>query len=300
MVKRILIVDGDVIAFKAAAAAQQELRDEAGYLTPFANKAMGEAVVHNMLWGLKRGLEADDMVVFVSAPTNFRHQIAEDYKGTRNYDILSRPLLLGHLKQYLRDEFGAAHLENLEADDAVSLAATSGLPDFRPDEAVERVVVGRDKDFKCIPGKHHQLNDITPSGKMIVRDISQEEADRWHMFQTLKGDAIDGYSGCPACGDVKANSIVYPEDGIWRRLVAQPYVKRAGVNKGQATTKWTEEPCADLWAVVVSHFERQGLTEQDALTQARLAHLLRAGEYDFRTGEVTLWTADKLTSALKG
>ena len=35
--------------------------------------------------------------------------------------------------------------------------------------------------------------------------------------------------------------------------------------------------------------EKQGLTEEDALLQARVARILRDGEYDYNKEEVVLW-----------
>jgi DNA polymerase-1 len=40
---------------------------------------------------------------------------------------------------------------------------------------------------------------------------------------------------------------------------------------------------------VVAAFESKGLTEEDALVQARVARICRASDYDFKTKEVKLW-----------
>jgi len=42
-----------------------------------------------------------------------------------------------------------------------------------------------------------------------------------------------------------------------------------------------------MWPVVVAAFEKQGLTEDDALVQARLARILRPNDYDGES--ITLW-----------
>ena len=41
--------------------------------------------------------------------------------------------------------------------------------------------------------------------------------------------------------------------------------------------------------VIIRGRGEAGLTEEDALVQARVARILRANEYDFGTGEVKLW-----------
>ena len=87
-----------------------------------------------------------------------------------------------------------------------------------------------------------------------VVPITKQAADRFHLYQTLVGDSADGYKGCPGIGPVKAERIV---DGGWEAVVGA-YVK-------------------------------VGLTEEDALHQARLARILRSGEYDTLLHEVKLW-----------
>ncbi len=38
--------------------------------------------------------------------------------------------------------------------------------------------------------------------------ITLAEADRYHLYQTLVGDATDGYPGCPGVGEVAANKVL--------------------------------------------------------------------------------------------
>ena len=46
------------------------------------------------------------------------------------------------------------------------------------------------------------------------------------------------------------------------------------------------------WARVVRTFESRGLTEEDALVQARVARILREGDYDFAERQPILWSPD--------
>ncbi len=43
------------------------------------------------------------------------------------------------------------------------------------------------------------------------------------------------------------------------------------------------------WELVVKAYEKQGLFEHDALQQARVARILRHGDYNMSTGEVKQW-----------
>lgn len=90
--------------------------------------------------------------------------------------------------------------------------------------------------------------------------ISEKEADYFHLYQTLVGDNTDGYKGCPGIGPKTAS-----------RLLDE----------------------AANWDTVVNAYEKAGLTEEDALVQARVARILRASDYDQSTQEPILWTPTK-------
>jgi DNA polymerase-1 len=79
------------------------------------------------------------------------------------------------------------------------------------------------------------------------------------MFQTLVGDTSDGYKGCPGVGKVKAEKLLAGNDKLY-------------------------------WEIVRATFEKAGLTEQDALTQARLARILRFSDWDNEKKEPILWS----------
>lgn len=289
----LLLVDGDVIAFTAASVSQRPYEDRYGFVYDVAHKPEGEAVVENMLHGLKSLLGSDRMVVVLSDPEdNWRLGVWEGYKGNRK--DARRPFLLDYLKQYLRDKHGAFHWPSLEADDTLGilLTAPDGYSEYG--SKADRILVGRDKDFLTVPGRYHRLKDITASRKPIIRDSTPWEATRWHMMQTLAGDRVDGYPGCPGIGMERAERII--DDP--QLLVRQLGVITRGINKGKACDKWVPEPSRDYWQVIVSNYRKAGATEEDALRTARLAHILHWEDYDADTGSITLWTPSrKLTGA---
>ena len=142
------------------------------------------------------------------------------------------------------------HGTTIEADDYIGIALTSpGGEDL--------VAVSIDKDFKQVPGRHMHM--FTPS--VGIRTVTQEMGDWWHMLQTLVGDSADGYPGCPGVGPVKATKIL-------------------------AGCKDTGRP---LWDGVLEAFTERGLSEQDALKQARLARILRRSEWNEKRMVPKLW-----------
>ena len=89
-----------------------------------------------------------------------------------------------------------------------------------------------------------------------MRVVTEEEANFNHLCQTLSGDRTDNYSGIPGCGPITAEKIL----------------------KGNET-----------WAAVSDAYKRAGLTEEDALANARCARICRDGDYTPKTGQVRLW-----------
>jgi len=118
------------------------------------------------------------------------------------------------------------------------------------------IIVSEDKDLATIPG---QL--FNPAKDEEVRTISEFDADYLHMKQTLTGDPVDGYAGLVGCGDKTAEKIL---DGCQTSM--------------------------EMWAAVVNAYSKKKLSEEVALTQARVARICRASDFDFSTGKVILWT----------
>lgn len=287
--ERTLLIDGDVLAFTAASACQYVHEDEFGYVYPVAHKPVGETVLENLMFSIRDAFSATHVRVALTDPKdNWRFEVDPSYKGNRKDN--ARPLLLDYLKSYLKSTYGAEVWPGLEADDVLGILLTE--PQAYPGE---RILVGRDKDFLTVPGKYHRLKDYTPGGKPVVKESTEWQARRWHMCQTLAGDRTDGYPGCPGVGMERAQGII--DDP--KLLVPQQGVITRGVNKGQSVTKWVAEPSTDYWAVIVSNYLKGGATEEDALRTARLAHILHHEDYNRETGEVRLWTPDKLGNISK-
>lgn len=278
--ERTILIDGDTIAFIAASASQHIIENENGYVEPFARRAEGEAIVDNSIQWLSDSLKATHIMVFLSCPAeqNWRLKVDPGYKGNRKKSV--RPLLLQPLKEYLRGKYGAKHFAFLEADDALGIHATS-------DTLVkgDKVVVGRDKDFSTIPGLHFQLKDVDSNGKPIIREVTPLQAQLNHYVQSLAGDAVDGYAGCPSIGMTRAREVVENPD----RLVPKVGVITRGKNKGQEAIKWHSAGPSSVWEAIVSRYEKAGLSEMDAIKTARLAKILLADDYDMETHEVRLW-----------
>jgi DNA polymerase-1 len=240
---RTLLIDADVVAYNAAAACEVATHWGDGYWTWHCEESQVQAAVIDKIEQYREGLDATDVkLCLTDSEGNFRFSVLPSYKGNRKGT--KKPLVLKAIKQWLIEEHEAYFRPGLEGDDCMGILATS--------KAIkgEKIIVSIDKDMKTIPGLY--CRDLT-SG---VVEISEEEADYWHLYQTLTGDTTDGYAGCPGIGPKRAAGI----------LEADP-----------------------SWDAVVRIYEKAGLTEADALQQARVARILRSSDYDFKNKEPILW-----------
>lgn len=250
MSKRVLLIDADVLAYNAAFACEKAVEWEPGYWT--WNVVWDEVVEEfdRQLDEIRETLKGDDFALCLTdSEGNFRHGVLPTYKGFRSK--LRKPIVLKQFKQWLIDERQAYFRPGLEGDDCMGILMTRSNP-----TGEERVIVSIDKDMKTIPGLVCRW-PIEQKPKLVT----PEEADTFHLFQTLTGDVTDGYKGCPGCGPVKAEAIL------------------------------TGSHAAEFgaWAAVVKAYEKAGLNETEALTQARVARILRASDYDFKKKEPILW-----------
>jgi DNA polymerase-1 len=245
MSKTTLLIDADVLAFEASVIAECSVEWKDELWTVHADMALAKARVVNRVEEFKENLKTDNVVLCLSDRANFRRKLYPEYKSNRSKSRL--PIILRQVKQWIIEELGGVMWANLEADDVISILAT----DKAMDE--ETIIVSIDKDFKGVPGIYFDYN------KGEYHQPSEEEADNFHLIQTLMGDATDGFSGVPKIGPVTAKKLLDKE--------------------------------GYTWDTVVKAYEKAGLTEQDALINAWMARLLRADNYCFRTNTIKrLWT----------
>lgn len=202
-------------------------------------------------------LKATKVIVCLTDDVNFRHSVYPDYKGNRS--SVQRPLTLRRVKDFYAENYECYQRPGLEADDCMGILATSSklVPG-------EKIIVSSDKDMQTIPGLL-----FNPRKDKKPRRITQVEADRYFMQQTITGDAVDGYPGCRGLG---------PKC----KFVAELQI---------ATNP------ASMWETVVAAYESKGFTADDALVQARCARILRHTDWDFQARKVRLWTPPINSSA---
>lgn len=247
----ILLIDGDVYAYQAASATENNVTfDGANYVRTGSLPDAVRAFEDTIQTYLNR-FKAASCVIALTDGENFRKGIFPAYKDKRN--PAAKPVTLAPLREHILASHNTYQRPGLEADDVLGILATSTK--ILPAES-RRIIVSFDKDMLTVPGEFWH-------SKWDKRfQITEGEADYRHMVQTLTGDITDGYGGCPGIGPVKAAKLL-----------------EEGVTGGYSA----------MWPVVVKAYEKAGLTERDALTQARVARILRVTDYDFKKKEVKLW-----------
>jgi DNA polymerase-1 len=241
-----LLIDGDIVAYKVSTACEEPVHWGDDLWTLHADAKEGRKQIDEWILRLQDDLDNyTGIAMFLSASSSFRRDVLPTYKANRMSK--RKPMILKEMKKHLRAEWGAEVIDDLEADDLIGMRATSPVSE-------SSIIVSIDKDFKTIPSDLY--NPDKP--ELGVQRIPTEEANYNFMFQTLVGDTTDNYSGCPGVGPVKATKVLGD----------------------------SREPF-DMWSKVLTAYDKAGLSSKHALVQARVARILRHGEYD--NGKVKLW-----------
>ena len=111
-------------------------------------------------------------------------------------------------------------------------------------------IVSPDKDMRQIPGQLYNFDETFT--------VSKEEGAKWHLIQSAAGDQTDGYSGVPGIGVKRATAIFESKGYSWKTLVEM--------------------------------YDEKGYTALTAITNARLARILTADDYDFDKKQPILWS----------
>lgn len=243
---RYALIDGDEVAHVASRVnhASIDWGDGEGVSvdTNAAIRAARDFVKCNM-----EATKSDKVIICLSPRdrNNFRKKVLPTYKGGRSSE---KPEAFWQIIEMFEAEYKTRCFPWLEADDVMGILGTA--------PGVDTVVVSQDKDMATLPVLWYNPR------KQAMRRISEADADRAWFIQTLTGDAVDEYKGCPKVGPVNAAKIV-------------------------------DSTPTDMWAAVVLAFKRAGLTERHALQQARCARILRQDDYNRETGEIRLWDPKK-------
>lgn len=242
-----ILFDADMLAFRASAACEREINWYGDLWTLHADAADAKAAVDDMVQTITDKVLSHynytgeyEIVMCFSDKQNYRKKILPTYKLNRVGK--RKPVCYQGVVEWVKEQFTTCQIDGLEADDCIGILATT--------KGTNAIIISGDKDFKTIPGKFYDFLRDT------YYENTEEQADYWHLYQTLIGDTSDNYKGCPGIGAVTAKKL----------LDADP-----------------------TWKCVLGAFKKKGLSEEEALIQARVARILRASDYDFKARQPIPW-----------
>jgi len=228
MSKYTLLIDGDIVAYRAGFAAEKKVyydmrtppkdggssfsyKKEAlavipqDYLTyerelePLDNALYNcKSLIQTAIDKVSEEFDTEDImyVTFMTGNTevdNFRNKVSSEYKANR--DKLHRPTYLDEIKDYLVRKHSGYLSQGCEADDFFGQASSDA-------KGLGRVpiIASIDKDLKQIAGYHYNFM----SGQ--IEEISEELASVVFWRQMLEGDRVDNIQGIKGIGEVKARN----------------------------------------------------------------------------------------------
>lgn len=222
-----LVLDGDEIAFKTAAACQETFlqykNSETEAIGNFKNKtqfkkfmegtSFNEEIFTSELVAVAEPLpnaintmkstinnlcsrfncHPDNVEIYIGGEGNFRLDLPLPikYKSSRSGE---RPVLLDDLKNYLLNYKGATLVEGMEADDALMIRMVEGY-----NSGKEIIAVTVDKDAMQGAGiLYNPVRDVVYNLENNLGELWEESLKgtgfKWLLFQTILGDSTDTYN----------------------------------------------------------------------------------------------------------
>ena len=240
------ILDGDILAYRAAFWADSEGVDE----------LPGRIAKDIEAWTPKG---CTTVYIAMSCPRdkNYRRCFWPDYKKHR--DDFKSPDSLRYAIECIYDsqDITTRCVNRLEADDLLGIMVSGE----------QCIGVTVDKDLRQIPGWHWN-----PDKEIEPVLISQEQADLQFYTQWIMGDSTDNIWGLWKVGPKKAAKILEttPKDQ-WDSVIYSLYLEE----------DWLKRPVEKTPLVSKEEF---------AIAQARCVRILRTGDYDKDTCQITLWS----------
>jgi len=195
----LLLIDGDIIAYKASVSAETPVNWGDGLWTLHCWEDDVAIRIDDQITKLTEEAPVQDCVVALSDKENYRKELAPYYKANRSKT--RKPMLLQWAREYMASKYNTIIYRRLEADDVLGILGTAN-----PDT----IIWSEDKDLLTIPAKHWI------DGEVVT--ICEEEAKYNFYYQTLVGDSTDNYKGCPSVGSVTANKLL-SQDCSWDSVV---------------------------------------------------------------------------------
>lgn len=245
------LVDADVLFYKMAYRHEEKIQWSEDVTSTTHDAEGARLSLDNFVESLLDQTGCDRALMCMTHAMNFRLDILPTYKHNRKDK--KKPELHRILKSHVLDKYECKVKPWLEADDLLGILG-SRYPD-------KYIICTIDKDLETVPCTLFNWN----KDKKPRRNTEQKANENFYR-QSLIGDPVDGFTGLPGCGPVKAARVLDEVD-------------------------LADE--VEVWAAIVNAFADKGYDEEYALQQARMARILRYTDFDFERNEVIYWQPPK-------
>ena len=202
MTKGKVLIDGDIVAYRAAFATQDLLEKNAkDKVDELMNFIIDETVELPFA-------SAEDFETFLTGRTNFRFDIAKSYPYKGNRKATEKPKYLDTARQHMIEKYDAIVSVDEEADDLIAKGAAA--LDYNC------VVASIDKDMLQLPCWHFNF------GRNEWTEVKPFGGIKFFYHQILTGDRADNIMGLHGIGPKKADKLLqdcHTEDDLWNVIL---------------------------------------------------------------------------------
>jgi 5'-3' exonuclease len=213
------LIDGDIVAYRAAASTENEPLDVCLYRIDDTMRVIKEAC--------KNFLESS---TYLTGTDNFRKVVCPNYKANRKDKI--KPRWLKESRDYLISRHGAEVINGAEADDALGWSQTDNT-----------IICTIDKDLLMIPGLHYNWV------KEVFAEVTPIAGYRHFYKQMLIGDPTDNVVGIYGLGPVKAGKMLdsFIDTYLMYQTVKQAYGGDLERFLKNANLLWIMRKPGEMW-----------------------------------------------------
>lgn len=228
--RKLALIDGDELVYKSGFASQHvhyevyEDEDAIDWVArfPYKNKAV-EWINGQEGMVIKKTLEVLDVddaymalrsafntimrdtgayryKIFLTGENNFRFNLAT-IRPYKDRPEENKPVHYMALKAILVEDYNAEVIDNMEADDALSINQYNAFNETKNWKAVNTVICTQDKDLNMVPGPRYSPRTRKNSF------ITPEEARHFFYCQLLAGDETDSIPGIYRMGMQTADKL---------------------------------------------------------------------------------------------
>ena len=222
-----VLIDGDIIAYQAAASKDKDLPSDAINKT---EEIMGDVLEATCTFPVS----SNDYIVYLTGKNNFRYEIAKAAPYKENRQGKDRPKYLELTRQYLIDSYAAVVSDGEEADDLIGIAATKYGP--------TTIVASIDKDMLQIPCYHYNFTKGWS-------EVDWWSGTKFFYTQLLTGDPADNIKGVPGIGPKKAEKLLagcYTEHSLWETCL-KAYGEDVDLAIENARLLWLRREEGEMW-----------------------------------------------------